>query len=691
MGRLEVLSGDRSLWLDSCWQWLNPLERFTLLWKDRAVSGNLLRLCPGKALGNTGQTTRLVSECEGLTTSVVEGAGLRGRARFGLRIWPTVALILVALRHQPDAGEPVGRQPVVDLTRRATRGVCRNRRCQYVEETQSSSTHIRNWRKEMLEECQVYWTLCLQTTLPEAGSLCSGMIIMVSLAQCIFNGGKRHLAPEPEPAGRYVVMSPNHHVGSSVLGSRSFKVTGTVSRLGLWVKVIDIQHNGRVTSQHGGRPTPASYCPFPLGQNIPNHSALPARLPPRRFGFNSRPDTPDFRMWEFHRTMPLASGFSLGSPVSPAPSFRCCSILTYITLIGSEDLDVKSSPNISTPLFAVHLPVILVEIVDSLDQLSSNHYHKKRRRDFCPNLPLPGLKRSVDLRVQGQEARERYGRHEHARLVPYRSYAHGVQCFRRGPVLCKSDLVAAESVTSVQSPARRCDGDLVACANVDPIASSFLGQKSRKTVRAKTEQAAHRGRNFEGIDHGRIKENTPDILYLDPIGTRHVARGEHCMPVQGPSLSGDGAHDGRDNVSTLSHPRFSASNSDVALLESRFYTFPCGGRGGEAVSLLASHQGKPGSIPGRNAGLSQVGIVPDDVVGRWVFSGISRFSRPFISAPLHIHFHHPHWLSRPKSRPNLFTSLTFPLEHTPRSVVIEARLLITPLRRPLDNKMFSLP
>ncbi|KAJ8883284.1 hypothetical protein PR048_015127 [Dryococelus australis] len=34
-----------------------------------------------------------------------------------------------------------------------------------------------------------------------------------------------------------------------------------------------------------------------------------------------------------------------------------------------------------------------------------------------------------------QEARERYGRHEHARLVTYRSYAQGVQCFRRGPVL----------------------------------------------------------------------------------------------------------------------------------------------------------------------------------------------------------------------------------------------------------------
>ncbi|KAJ8869228.1 hypothetical protein PR048_030800 [Dryococelus australis] len=42
--------------LDSCWQWLTPyagggLERFPLLKKDRAVSGNPLRLCPGETLG----------------------------------------------------------------------------------------------------------------------------------------------------------------------------------------------------------------------------------------------------------------------------------------------------------------------------------------------------------------------------------------------------------------------------------------------------------------------------------------------------------------------------------------------------------------------------------------------------------------------------------------------------------------
>ncbi|KAJ8883236.1 hypothetical protein PR048_015076 [Dryococelus australis] len=59
------------------------------------------------------------------------------------------------------------------------------------------------------------------------------------------------------------------------------------------------------------------------------------------------------------------------------------------------------------------------------------------RRDWCSS---PSISRGR-LRFLGQEARERYGRHEHARLAPYRSYVQGVQCFRRGPVLCKSDLM----------------------------------------------------------------------------------------------------------------------------------------------------------------------------------------------------------------------------------------------------------
>ncbi|KAJ8870266.1 hypothetical protein PR048_029287 [Dryococelus australis] len=62
------------------------------------------------------------------------------------------------------------------------------------------------------------------------------------------------------------------------------------------------------------------------------------------------------------------------------------------------------------------------------------------------------------------------------------------------------------------------------------------------------------------------------------------------------------------------------------------------GRGGVVVRLVASHLGEPGYIPGVfDPGSSRVGIAPDDATGRWVFSGISRFSRPSIPALLHTH------------------------------------------------------
>ncbi|KAJ8888540.1 hypothetical protein PR048_008031 [Dryococelus australis] len=57
-----------------------------------------------------------------------------------------------------------------------------------------------------------------------------------------------------------------------------------------------------------------------------------------------------FRKWESCRTMPLVGVLSRGSPVSPAPSFRNSTIFTSITLIGSQDLAVKSRPNIFTSL-----------------------------------------------------------------------------------------------------------------------------------------------------------------------------------------------------------------------------------------------------------------------------------------------------------------------------------------------------
>ncbi|KAJ8867956.1 hypothetical protein PR048_031765 [Dryococelus australis] len=54
-------------------------------------------------------------------------------------------------------------------------------------------------------------------------------------------------------------------------------------------------------------------------------------------GVAFRARSQDFLMWELCWTMPLVGWFSLGSPISPALSFRCCSI-TSITAMGSQHL-----------------------------------------------------------------------------------------------------------------------------------------------------------------------------------------------------------------------------------------------------------------------------------------------------------------------------------------------------------------
>ncbi|KAJ8878761.1 hypothetical protein PR048_019347 [Dryococelus australis] len=58
--------------------------------------------------------------------------------------------------------------------------------------------------------------------------------------------------------------------------------------------------------------------------------------------------SPDFCKWELCQTMPLIGGFSLGVTVSPTPSFQHRFTFTSITLIGSQDLAVKSRPNLFT-------------------------------------------------------------------------------------------------------------------------------------------------------------------------------------------------------------------------------------------------------------------------------------------------------------------------------------------------------
>ncbi|KAJ8870043.1 hypothetical protein PR048_029054 [Dryococelus australis] len=118
---------------------------------------------------------------------------------------------------------------------------------------------------------------------------------------------------------------------------------------------VECAESGRVCRiQSGGRGGPPTYPDAGTSSEkfsgpVLEQTALyslklgmkPARLPPRRTGL------PGQRIFACG-TMPLVGGFSRGSPVSPAPSLRRCSILTSITLIGSQDLAVESRPDLFT-------------------------------------------------------------------------------------------------------------------------------------------------------------------------------------------------------------------------------------------------------------------------------------------------------------------------------------------------------
>ncbi|KAJ8894799.1 hypothetical protein PR048_000106 [Dryococelus australis] len=210
----------------------------------------------------------------------------------------------------------------------------------------------------------------------------------------------------------------------------------------------------------------------------------PARLPPWRTA-GSMPVhlTTDFRMWELCRVMPLVCVFPRGSPVSPFISFRRRSILTSVTIIGSQDLAVLKAAQIySLRIIAARvqtrLPSIQGSVAGCIIFLRRRIPQIRAGTPRRQNVPGIGVQTEADTRgtqdqpklpihmwsdsgpfqcyefcsecmdgaalhytkeqregppgeyhVQGQEARERYGRQLHARLASHRSYEQGVQCF----------------------------------------------------------------------------------------------------------------------------------------------------------------------------------------------------------------------------------------------------------------------
>ncbi|KAJ8894462.1 hypothetical protein PR048_007116 [Dryococelus australis] len=171
------------------------------------------------------------------------------------------------------------------------------------------------------------------------------------------------------------------------------------------------------------------------------------------------------------------------------------------------------------------------------------------------------------LRVRGQEARERYGRQLHARLVPRRSYEQGVQCFRRDALVgaAVAERLARSPPTKanrVQSPA--CGN----CVRTVPLAGWFS----------------------RGSPAGDAPYSPQSPSSVPKTSLSRAAQSLHSF-------------------------KYNCSYNLVAKLGVPI-----------AVRLLASHQDEPGPIPGPGlTGFSHAGIVPDDAVGRRVFLGHLQF------------------------------------------------------------------
>ncbi|KAJ8867302.1 hypothetical protein PR048_031103 [Dryococelus australis] len=330
----------------------------------------------------------------------------------------------------------------------------------------------------------------------------------------------------------------------------------------------------------------------------------------------------------------------------------------------------------------------------------------KQCRERKINIKASGrVNRSVNLRVQGQEARERYGRHQHARPAPHRSYAQGVQCFRRGPLIWECVARVARELCVARTFRPRL---FVVCSQ-PRVESWFPAGPPPGMIAAGS--ASEADKELAVLHCGLLMKrhtsslSTRTTLLVVALGRASLQfpRFEHCVvemeqrwnamtcgnreipekprrpaassrtiptcenpgkrfPFSSPLLQ-------NKRIYVLQSPQDSPKLVPLVRRDARLFSHGVQlplwkhegrirGRGDRAVSLLASHQGEPVSVPGRvTPGFSRVGIVPDDATVRWVFSGISRFPRPFIPAPLHTHLISPSFYTAGEGEP---TPLTVP-------------------------------
>ncbi|KAJ8873627.1 hypothetical protein PR048_024445, partial [Dryococelus australis] len=290
------------------------------------------------------------------------------------------------------------------------------------------------------------------------------------------------------------------------------------------------------------------------------------------------------------------------------PSFRCRPIFTSITLIGSQDLAVKSRPNLFThsllQIFMAYTfePVHRFEVKGHSNKLYLRILLLVTRRfhGFIRPLCIPTSSSAYwSLSCVFIGCCPVPGRYGIRKVLPCKS-AIGSEACRAGLINCDPIAKAIDSKLQCQT------------ASPDFVIIGFSGSPPIMVANLKTYSPRKSSvyRELGSQDLAVMSRPNLYLLYLYAI-----------------------------------HAKVSTFQRHLILR---------GGHGGRVVSLLASHQGDPGSIPGR--------ITPD--FRMWescrtmpLVGGSSRGSpvSPALSfrrSLLHTHLNHPHRLSRPRFKIN---------------------------------------
>ncbi|KAJ8882312.1 hypothetical protein PR048_014114 [Dryococelus australis] len=289
----------------------------------------------------------------------------------------------------------------------------------------------------------------------------------------------------------------------------------------------------------------------------------------------------DFRMCESCRTKPLLGGVSRGSPVPPTLSFRRCSILTLI--VDSQDLAIKSHPNLFT-----HSSLVRVAVASRLACSSPT----KAKRIHSP---------AGRCRWSAGFLRD----------LPFSPLLHS-------------------------------------CAPPNSPRLTFIGSQDHD-VKSSANLFTHK-RTQLNINLHSMALTRP----FTPPPATHQIEGQTRYP---PMLMSDLRAD-NPSADAVAKPRTPAlfpcyqcasggvhPNYLLGVDNHAHLPFTIGATVAERLATSSPIKAiRVQSRPG-HSGFSHVGIVADDVDSRRIFSGISRFPRPFIPALLHYtHIDHLHRL-----------------------------------------------